>query len=99
MSTDFRPGDLLIYFKSDVTYIVLLDEVDEDYFTIVTSDDGIYQYGYRIRIRNLTGKYFLKLDRGFHLTVGVWETYEHDIKTPPQLLISFFENANSFVLA
>lgn len=95
MSIVFSPGDLLIYFKSDVAYIVLLDEVDEDYFTIVTSDDGIYQYGYKIRIRNLTDKYFLRLDRGFQLTVGAWEAYEKDKNTPPQLLIKFLENPNS----
>jgi hypothetical protein len=95
MSTVFIPGDLLLYFNSEVVHIVLLDEVDEHHFTIVTSDDGTYQYGYKIRIKNLTGKYFLKLDTGFNVKGGVWETYEDTPQFFPQILKNYSENFNT----
>lgn len=89
MNIDFEPGDLLLYFNGYVVYIVLLDEIDQDFFTIVTSDDGNYQYGYKIKIKNLREKYFLRLDKGVPVTKGHWETYEHISKSKLSLIIDF----------
>lgn len=73
MESIFKPGDLLLYFNNKVAYIVLLDEISENYFTVVTHEDSTYQYGFMIKIRNLTSKYFIKLDSHFSLTRGHWE--------------------------
>lgn len=87
MSEMFRSGDLLLYFNNDVVHLVLLDEVDLDYFIVITSVDEDYQYGYKIKIQNLTEKYFLRLDQGVPVTKGHWETYEHISKAKLSLII------------
>ena len=78
MDTIFKPGDLLLYFNKKVVYIVLLDEISENYFTVVTHEDSNYQYGFMIRIKNLNSKYFIKLDSRFSLTRGHWEKIGDD---------------------
>lgn len=94
MSTLFKKGDLLLYFNRDNVHIVLLDEIAENYFTIVTSDDGHYQYGYKIRIKNLTDKYFLKLDQNFPITGGSWEIYDYSDEIPPPVLFTLSQIPN-----
>jgi hypothetical protein len=73
MNTNFVRGDVLLYFNSEVVYIVLLDEITESHFTIITSQNGRYQYGFKIKIKNLTSKWFIKLDSQYEMTPGVWE--------------------------
>ena len=77
MSTFFQVGDLLIYFNSEVAFFVMLDQIDDEYFTIVTSQDAQYEYGFKIRIRNLNPKYFLKVDKKFLRLPGIWERFSN----------------------
>lgn len=88
MKTEFVEGDVLIYFNSDVAFVVLLDQVDEVYFTIVTSQNSHYEYGFKIKIRNLTSKHFLKVDKKFLRISGDWERFEldHNLLTIAQVL-------------
>lgn len=77
MSTIFVVGDVLLYFNSEVTFLVMLDQVDDEYFTIITSQDPQYEYGFKIPIRNLNSKYFLKVDKQFAILPGIWERFNN----------------------
>lgn len=89
MNSDFKAGDLLLYYNIDVVYVVILDEIGRDYFTVVTSIIGDYEYGYKIKIKNLTTKYFLRLDKDVSLTKGSWETYNATLETLQPLMLDF----------
>ena len=101
MNANFKKGDLLLYFNKELIQVVLLDEIDTEYFTIITKDDGIYQYGYKIRLRNLTTASFKKLDEGFLLTRGFWERYDDTSQLSLASFLDFklalanFHNINS----
>lgn len=75
MSEKFIEGDVLLYFNLERTYIVMLDKIETDYFVVVTSQDSKYEYGFKIKIKNLTNKYFLKIDVDFEKVPGAWEEY------------------------
>lgn len=89
MNSDFKVGDLLLYYNIEVVYVVILDEIGRDYFTVVTSIIGDYEYGYKINIKNLTTKYFLRLDKNVSLTKGSWETYNTTLETQQPLMLDF----------
>jgi hypothetical protein len=75
MQNEFAVGDLLLYHNDDSAFVVILDQVDDDYFTIVILQDSQYEYGFKIRIKNLTPKYFYKLDRKIARMSGCWERF------------------------
>lgn len=62
MNTKFVVGDLLLYFYEEVVFLVVLDFIDDDFFIVVVYEEGDYFYGRKIKIKNLTEKYFIKLD-------------------------------------
>lgn len=62
MNTKFVAGDLLLYFNEEVVYVVILDFVDDDFFIVAVDEEGDYIYGRKIRIKNLSEKYFIRLD-------------------------------------
>lgn len=62
MNAEFVEGDLLLYFNEEVVYVVVLDLIDRDYFIVVVSEENEYFYGRKIKIKNLTERYFIKLD-------------------------------------
>ena len=89
MNTVFVEGDVLLYFNSEVAFFVLLDKLDKDYFTIVTSQNTQYEYGFKIRIRNLTEKHFMRVDRDFLRFKGEWEVYEVDHNFGNNVIVGF----------
>jgi hypothetical protein len=62
MNTTFVEGDLLLYFNEEVVYVVVLDFIDDAYFIVAVNEEDDYFYGRKIKIKNLTEKYFIKLD-------------------------------------
>lgn len=62
MCTRFKEGDVLLYFNKDVIHIVILDIIEDEYFIVVVDEEGDYFYGRKIKKKNLSEKYFIKLD-------------------------------------
>jgi hypothetical protein len=53
MKEIFNEGDVLLYFNDHASYFVILDQIDSEYFTIVANQEGVYEYGFKIKIRIL----------------------------------------------
>ncbi|MDO9182856.1 MAG: hypothetical protein Q7U04_10635 [Bacteriovorax sp.] len=77
MKNEFVVSDLRLYFNSEVNFLVILDQIDNEYFTIITSQDPQYEYGFKIHIKNLNSKYFLKVDKQFARLPGTWERFNN----------------------
>ena len=83
MEEKFNEGDVLLYFNDHASYFVILDQFDSEYFTIVANQEGVYEYGFRIKIRYLTEKHFKKIDSKSLRIEGVWERYRIDEHLQP----------------
>lgn len=92
MSLIFKRGDLVLFFNKNMAFMAILDEVDEDHFTIITSEDQDYHYGFKIRKRNLDSNFFLKLDSRFPQTDGIWKFFQHDDELMNNMLSTFKES-------
>ena len=83
MNEIFKEGDVLIYFNDHASYFVILDQIDSEYFTIVANQEGVYEYGFKIKIRHLTSKHFKKIETKVARIEGVWERFRIDEHLQP----------------